>query len=173
MTTVVDVRIIDDPWTGDLLAIIAILISAATLIWTLWMRRNDQARAAISQSIDLPVSTPGPAQRLMGVEVTNVGRSGTTVLRNIHLRVGREGGNLWILQSAYLPQPNYPVTLQPGESAKILVDPKGVAQACVDHRISPAALRVVASTGHGETSVPLAENLAWLVRDVSGGTLKP
>lgn len=165
MSAVIDVRVVGPSWTDNLLPVIAIVISILTLVWTLWARRQDQARLSIQSTISVPLDTPGPAERLIGIEVTNVGRSGSTVLRNLHLRDGRRGGSLWTPFPKYIA-PTYPQTLQPGETTQLLLDPLSVARACAENRISPNKLRVVAKTGHGTTSVRLSKGCRWLVRDV-------
>lgn len=166
-----DVQIVGEPWTGDLLAILAIVVSVATLVWSLWARRRDQAHLTISSALSLPVGFGAPGERLISVDVTNAGRTGPTVLQNISLRNGKRGGTLWIHSPAYGVGPSYPATLAPGETAQLLINPEGVASACVDHNIDPDHLWVVAKGGHGETLARLRANCRWLVRDVSGGRL--
>lgn len=166
MISSVDVRIVSEPWTSDVFALLAIAISLATLAWTLWVRRRDQARVDITSAISIPVGTPGPAERLIGITVTNVGRTGSTVLKSIHLQEGRRGGNLWVTRPAHGVAPAYPLTLEPGASTDLLVDPWSVARGCADNDIDPGSLRVVATTGHGRTTARLRKNCQWLVRDV-------
>lgn len=167
VTEDVAVRIVSEPWTSDVLAFAAIAISLATLAWTLWARRADQAHIHVSGGISIPVGVPGPAQRLIGLTVTNKGRAGSTVLKHVHLRVGHRGDNMIVTRFAYGQEPTYPKRLEPGESVDLLIDPHQIAVGCLNDGIDPEHLMVVVRTGHGETVAPLAKHCRWLVRDVS------
>lgn len=164
---VITVDVVTNLWTDALLPIAAIVISVGTLVWSIRDRRSDQARIKISSAISIPVGDLGPVQRLIGIDVTNVGRSGSTMLNNIHLRSGRRGGNFWVTQPALGIGPSYPVRLEPGQHAKLLIDPTGIAIACQREGIDPESLQVVATTGHGETTTRLKKSARWLIADVA------
>lgn len=163
---VITVDVVTNLWTDAVLPIAAIVISVGTLIWSIRDRQRDHAQIRISSGISIPLWTPGPAERLIGIDVTNIGHSGTTVLSSINLRAGRHGGNLWVVRPAHGVGPTYPARLEPGQNEHLLVDPKGVALTCLNEGISPESLLVVVKTGHGESSAPLNKGTVSLISEL-------
>ncbi|MFJ3404143.1 hypothetical protein [Promicromonospora sp. NPDC090134] len=154
---VIQVDVVTDIWTDALLPLVAIVISVGTLVWTMLDRRRDRARIKIETSIAYVVGDPQQSGPLVSIECTNVGHSGSTILKAIYFLDRRHGGKLWILEQhggMGLTGPNrhseMPVRLQPGEGAYLRTSPDRLAAACLANGIRTEDLRVVAETAHAD-----------------------
>lgn len=94
---------------------------------------------------------PGPGLELLGIEVTNVGRIGSTVVQSILLDFEHDKGSLHVFPPEYMPQTPLPARLEPGDSVSIYAVPSQVAQKCFDYGQDPRTLTVVVKTAHGTT----------------------
>lgn len=139
--------------TGDtwLIPGIAIAISLGTLIWTRIDRYRDKARISVSGSsfsygdiYDRPVHQ-------IAVVVTNIGHQGKTVLDTIKFKAGKRGGIILALPIDGIMD-KLPKTLEPGESATLVFNRLQLVKHIRDAKIEPTELRIIAKTGHGETS---------------------
>lgn len=154
---IIKVDVVTNLWTDALLHLAAIAISVGTLVWTMIDRLKDRARIRIETSIVHVVGDPSSPGPLVAVDCTNVGHSGSTILKSICFQDRRRGGKLWVLEESGgmgLTGPNrlspMPLELEPGRDAFLRTSPERLAAACIEHGIRPDHLQVVVSTAHGE-----------------------
>lgn len=84
---VLEVQLVGEEWWTNALPILAILISLASVGLTLWLKFRDDARVRLSASPGYVVGFGQDQTLLLHLEATNVGRTGSTVIRSIGLRL--------------------------------------------------------------------------------------
>lgn len=144
---VVQVELTGQTWWTAALPVLAILISLASLGITLWLKFRDDARLELTASPGYVVGYGVTGILYLHLEATNVGRSGSTVVQNIGLRLADDQG---IASIALTPMDSvFPMTLSPGETAHRYFHFAELSQQL--HKADPEgkAIRIEALTGHG------------------------
>ncbi|WP_307609662.1 hypothetical protein [Pseudarthrobacter sp. W1I19] len=150
---VIQVELVGTDWWEKALPILAILISIGTLAWTMVARQRDQARLkVIATSFTLIGEGPwGPRQGAdewhVAVDVTNVGRTGSTVVSSVKFKLP-SGVHLQSFESYRYPQP-LPKTLAPGESLMYVFNVDAMAEELSKHSYRPEQLVPLVVSGHG------------------------
>jgi hypothetical protein len=134
-------------WWDRWAPLVALVVSVATLMWTVWVRHRDNARLRVIAT-SMAVEGPFGRQWFVVIEATNVGRVGTTVINNFHFALPKKAGNLMLAESE-VPTVTLPVTLGPGEYASFAYDPEKLYLECDARGIKPSDLVPRTSTGHG------------------------
>lgn len=145
-TEVIQVELLN-PWWEDLLPFVAIAISVGTLVWTMWDKYRDKARLKV---VATPFTLLGPFNIwYLGVDVTNVGHSGSTVVTSVAIELPTK---------QYLHQPDSPAPtvslpkkLEPGDSFTYAFSLEAIARELVERNIDPSKIRPFANSGHGKS----------------------
>lgn len=134
------------------LSIVALLVAAAGLGWTVfeWHRSGARLKVEVTSFVALGGMTmfgsPDPAWAI-AFDVSNGGRTATTVHS---LGFHRPDGKGVIVPSEPSMGPNpIPKRLEPGDSFTFPVDPQELLERCREQVIDFRALRPYANTGHG------------------------
>lgn len=148
--TALQVELVGGTWLDYALPLAAIVISLATLGWTIWNRERDKARLKVEVTSFV---TFGPLGNkwYVAFEATNVGYAGSTVVTGFHFRAPEgkapEGRYMHVPDSA-LPVSTLPATIQPGQSVTWVVRIESLAAQCRDLGVRPKDLEPFVSTGH-------------------------
>lgn len=148
-TDVVQVELVGG-WADLALPVAAILISLATLAWTIWVRERDRARLKVEVT---SFYTWGPLGNswYIAFEATNVGYVGSTVVTGFLFRApaskAPKDRYLHVPESA-LPTATLPKTLPPGESVMWVVPIDQVVGQCKELGITASQLVPCVATGH-------------------------
>jgi hypothetical protein len=144
---VVQVELVGQEWWSNALPILAILISLTSLGITLWLKFRDDARLRLTASPGYVLGFAQDGALLLHLEATNVGRTGTTVVRSIGLRLS-DGRGISSVKPTQMDSV-YPKLLGPGETAHVYFELKEVA-GMIRSMEGSSPLYIEADTGHGK-----------------------
>lgn len=153
---VIQVELVGTDWWEEALPLLAILISVGTLAWTMVARYRDQARLKVlaTSFTLLGEGSWGPDTAAdewhVAVDVTNIGRSGSTVVNSVKFRLPN-GVHLQSFESYRYPQ-KLPQTLAPGESLMYVFNVDAMAEELLKHGYKPEELIPTAVSGHGPSA---------------------
>lgn len=171
MTEPIQVELVGSAWQAWP-AILAVLISLGTLVWTVWDRSRSKARLEVVATSFVTMHPLSGAQWYIAIEATNTGVSGSTVVTGVHF--GTPVGSTLHLAESALPTVTLPKTLAPGESMTYVCDIEELAAKCREMGIAPKALVPTVASGHGRFKGKWAKvGLNLIERELAGKRPKP
>ncbi len=144
---VVQVELTGQSWWSAALPLLAILISLISLGLTLWLKFRDDARLDLQASPGYVMGPGLDGVLFLHLEATNIGRSGSTVIQNIGLRLADGQGIASI--SPTMMDSSFPMTLSPGETAHRYFSFNELSEQLRAADPQGKRLRIEALSGHG------------------------
>lgn len=144
---VVQVELTGQSWWSAALPLLAIVISLISLGLTLWLKFRDDARLDLKVVQGFVTGRGVDGVLFLHLEATNIGRSGSTVIQNIGLRLADGRGIASIAPT--IMDSAFPMTLSPGESAHRYFSFKELTQQLRAADPQGKRLRIEALSGHG------------------------
>jgi hypothetical protein len=144
---VVQVELTGQSWFSAALPMVAIVISLISLGITLWLKFRDDARLDLQASQGYVVGRGVDDVLFLHLEATNIGRSGSTVIQNIGLRLA-DGQGIASISPTKMDS-SFPMTLSPGESAHRYFSFKELSEQLRAADPQGQRLRIEALSGHG------------------------
>lgn len=155
------VELVGGTWWNATLPFLAIVISLTSLGITLWFRFRDDARLRLSASGAYIIGLGGLDTHYLHLEATNVGRTGTTVVRSIGIRL-KDGSGLASIRPSPMDS-SFPVTLGPGDTAHQFLEMDEVAKLLQANGTYFTRLKIEATSGHGKVSANVPRGVANLL----------
>lgn len=130
------------------LSIVALVVSAASLGWTIYSWHRSGARLKVKATSFVLIG-PGQAGAnwLIAIDVTNAGRTPTTV-HSLGFQSPEYKGVIALSDAAVGPNP-IPKRLEPGEALTFPVEPRELLRTCAEKSIDSRKLTAYANSGHG------------------------
>lgn len=128
------------------LSIVALVVAMAGLGWTVYEWHRSGARLVV-KATSFVVMGPGADRWLIAVEVTNSGRTATTVSA-VGFKRPKDAG-VMIVPDPAVGSERIPKRLEPGESFNWPIAPSDVHEACQREGENYRLLRPYANSGHG------------------------
>lgn len=144
---VVQVELTGQSWWSAALPLLAIVISLISLGMTLWLKFRDDARLDLTAAHGFVMGREVDGVLFLHLEATNIGRSGSTVVQNIGLRLADGQGIASI--SPTVMDSSFPITLSPGETAHRYFNFKELSEQLRTADPTGRRLRIEALSGHG------------------------
>lgn len=156
ISTAIEVQLVGQSALLLILPTVAIVISVFSIGLTLWFRRRDDARIAITSGFSFTFY-PGEDQSIhyFVFSATNKGRAGSTVLNSLELS-DRKGRGLFYPDGTPLDS-TFPISLAPGASARVAMPVDAIADAVEAGIFDLSKARMVARSGHGRTSIAVSK----------------
>lgn len=154
---IVQVELTGQTWWSAALPVLAIVISLASLAITLWLKFRDDARLELSATRGYVLGIGDAETLYLHLEATNVGRSGSTVVQSLGLRLSDGQGLVSISQTAM--DSNFPETLGPGETAHRYLNFNSVATKVTATGLHRKRIRIEAISGHGRVRANVPKSL--------------
>lgn len=164
---VVQVELTGQSWWAAALPVLAIVISLASLATTLWLKFRDDARLELTASPGFVSGFGFNGVGFLHLEATNVGRTGSTVIQNISLRLS-DGQGIASIGPTDMDSV-FPMTLSPGETAHRYFNLSDLSQQLrhVDPGGKPIMLEAL--TGHGRVRAKMHKKTMERLRGETSG----